>query len=160
MEIMDGRVATIHYTLTDDDGIVIDKSSPESPLSYLHGAGNIVPGLEQALEGKKAGDTLTADVPPELAYGPRHEQLVQQVARAAFPEGADITPGMQFEAHGDQGPIVVMVTEVGDEQVTIDGNHPLAGRTLHFAVEVAGVREPSADELSHGHVHGEGGVHH
>lgn len=160
MEIMDGRVATIHYTLTDDDGIVIDKSAPDAPLSYLHGAGNIVPGLEQALTGKQPGDTLTTEVPPELAYGPRHGQLVQQVARAAFPEGADISPGMQFEAQGDRGPLVVMVTEVGEAEVTIDGNHPLAGRTLHFAVEVADVREPTADELSHGHVHGPGGAHH
>jgi len=160
MEIMDGRVATIHYVLTDDEGVVIDRSAPDAPLAYLHGAGNIVPGLEQALTGKQAGDTLTADVPPELAYGPRHEQLVQKVARAAFPEGADVTPGMQFEAHGDQGPIVVMVTEVGDTEVTIDGNHPLAGRNLHFAVEVAGVREPTEDEANHGHVHGPDGAHH
>jgi FKBP-type peptidyl-prolyl cis-trans isomerase SlyD len=160
MEIMDGRVVSIHYTLTDDDGIVIDKSSPDAPLSYLHGAGNIVPGLENALAGRKAGDSLVADVPPELAYGPRHEQLVQQVARSAFPEGADIAPGMQFEAHGEHGPLVVMVTEVGDEQVTIDGNHPLAGRNLHFAVEVAGVREPTEDEANHGHVHGPDGAHH
>lgn len=107
MEIMDGRVATIHYTLTDDDGVVIDRSTPEAPLSYLHGAGNIVPGLEQALTGKQQGDTVQADVPPEKAYGPRHEQLVQQVAKTAFPEGASVVPGMQFEARSERGPMVV-----------------------------------------------------
>lgn len=159
MEIMDGRVATIHYTLTDDDGVVIDRSTPEAPLSYLHGAGNIVPGLEQALTGKQQGDTVQADVPPEKAYGPRHEQLVQQVAKTAFPEGASVVPGMQFEARSERGPMVVMVTEVGENQVTIDGNHPLAGRNLHFAVEVADVREPTAEELNHGHVHGADGAH-
>lgn len=160
MEIMDGRVATIHYTLTDDDGLVIDRSSPDAPLSYLHGAGNIVPGLEQALAGKAAGDTLQADVPPEQGYGVRHEELVQQVPLSAFPDGASVVPGMQFEATTEHGPLVVMVTEVGDDTVTIDGNHPLAGRNLHFAVEVAQVREPSEDERSHGHVHGPNGAHH
>lgn len=160
MEIQDGRVATIHYTLTDDDGSVIDQSAPETPLSYLHGASNIVPGLENALTGKQVGDKVQVDVPPELGYGPRHEQLQQVVPLAAFPQGANIVPGMQFEAHGEHGPLVVTVVQVGPDEVTVDGNHPLAGKTLHFAVEVVEVREPTADELSHGHVHGPGGAHH
>lgn len=160
MEIQNGRVATIHYTLTDDEGTVIDKSAPETPLAYLHGAGNIIPGLENALTGKQAGDKLNVDVAPEQGYGVHHPQMVQQVPRTAFPDDVQITPGMQFEAHGEHGPVVVMVTGIDDEHITVDGNHPLAGRNLHFAVEVAEVREPTEDERSHGHVHGPGGAHH
>jgi FKBP-type peptidyl-prolyl cis-trans isomerase SlyD len=152
MEISTGRVATIHYTLTDDDGQVIDKSRPEAPLSYLHGAGNIVPGLEQALAGKQVGDSLKADVAPEQGYGPRHDGLVQQVPRAAFPADATVERGSRFEARTERGPLVVTVTEIGEEHVTVDGNHPLAGKTLHFAVEVAEVREATDDERQQGHV--------
>lgn len=152
MEITEGRVATIHYTLTNDDGQVIDKSGPEAPLSYLHGAGNIVAGLEKALSGKQVGDSLKADVAPEQGYGPRHDGLVQQVPRSAFPDDKAVKPGMQFEARTERGPLVVTVTEVGDEKVTIDGNHPLAGQTLHFDVEVAEVREATEEESNQGHV--------
>lgn len=152
MEITDGRVATIHYTLTNDDGQVIDKSSPQAPLSYLHGAGNIVAGLEKALAGKQAGDSLKADVSPEQGYGPRHDGLVQQVPRSAFPDEKAVRPGMQFEARTERGPLVVTVTEVGEQKVTIDGNHPLAGQTLHFDVEVADVREATEEESNQGHV--------
>lgn len=151
MEIEDGRVATIHYRLTDDTGRVIDQSAPDNPLSYLHGAGNIVPGLEQALAGKRAGEHVTADVPPELGYGPRHDAMVQQVPRSAFPDIEAVRPGMQFEARTERGPLLVTVTEIGDEHVTVDGNHPLAGQTLHFAVDVADVREASTLEGNQGH---------
>lgn len=152
MEINAGRVAAIHYTLTDDDGQVIDKSAPQSPLRYLHGAGNIVPGLEKALDGKQAGDSLRAEVPPEQGYGPRHDGLVQQVPRSAFPADARIEPGIKFEARTERGPLVVTVTEVGDEAVTVDGNHPLAGKKLHFDVEVAEVRDATEQEKQQGHV--------
>jgi FKBP-type peptidyl-prolyl cis-trans isomerase SlyD len=152
MEISAGRVAAIHYTLTDDDGKVIDKSSPQSPLRYLHGAGNIVPGLEKALDGKQAGDSLKAEVQPEQGYGPRHDGLVQQVPRSAFPADARIEPGIRFEARTQRGPLVVTVTEVGDEAVTIDGNHPLAGKKLHFDVQVAEVRDATERETQQGHV--------
>jgi FKBP-type peptidyl-prolyl cis-trans isomerase SlyD len=152
MEIADRRVATIHYTLTNDAGEVIDKSATEAPLSYLHGAGNIIPGLEQALVGKQAGDTLTADVTPDKGYGPRHDGLIQTVPRSAFQGVESIQPGMQFEARTAQGPLLVTVTNVGPEEVTVDGNHPLAGQNLHFAVEVADVREASEEELDQGHV--------
>lgn len=152
MEITDGCVATIHYTLTDDDGKVIDESTPETPLSYLHGAGNIVPGLEKALAGKQSGDSLKADVAPEQGYGPRHDSLVQQVPRTAFPDASAVKPGMQFEAKTERGPLLVTVTEVAEENVTIDGNHPLAGQTLHFAVKVADVREATEAESNEGHV--------
>lgn len=152
MEIMTGRVATIHYTLTDDDGQVIDKSRPEAPLSYLQGAGNIVPGLEKVLDGKQAGDSVNAEVAPEQGYGPRHDGLVQQVPRAAFPADASVEQGSRFEARTERGPLVVTVTDIGEEHVTVDGNHPLAGKTLHFAVEVADVREATEDERQQGHV--------
>jgi FKBP-type peptidyl-prolyl cis-trans isomerase SlyD len=152
MEITDGRVATIHYTLTDDDGQVIDKSPQQKPLSYLHGAGKIVPGLEKALSGKQAGDSVKAEVPPEQGYGPRHDAMVQEVPRSAFPDIDAVKPGMQFEARTERGPLLVTVTDIGAEQVTVDGNHPLAGKTLHFAVEVADVREATEQESNQGQV--------
>ncbi len=151
MEITDGRVATIHYTLTSDEGDVIDKSATDAPLSYLHGAGNIVPGLEKALSGKQVGDSLKADVPPEQGYGPRHDGMIQQVPRSAFPD-VEVKPGMQFEARTERGPLLVTVTGMDEENVTVDGNHPLAGKTLHFAVEVADVREATEQEANNGHV--------
>ena len=152
MEIAANRVATIHYTLTDDDGQVIDRSPQEQPLSYLHGAGNIVPGLESALEGKNPGDSLKVDVTPEKGYGQRNDSLVQEVPREAF-QGVDkVEPGMQFRAQTQGGPLLVTVMEVGDAQVKIDGNHPLAGRNLHFAVEVADVRDASEQEKQVGQV--------
>lgn len=145
MEITASRVASIHYTLTDDEGRVIDQSSSQ-PLSYLHGAGNIVPGLEKALEGRKPGDSLQVDVEPEEAYGARNEDLLQTVPREAFKNVGTVEPGMQFNAQTERGPLLVTVVEVSEAQVRIDANHPLAGRRLHFAVEVAEVREASEQE--------------
>ncbi len=150
MEIADARVASIHYTLTDDDGRVLDQSPQAQPLQYLHGAGNIVPGLEQALSGRKAGDAFKVEVAPEQAYGAHNPGLIQELPRNVFQGIETIEPGMQFRAEGGQGPLLVTVVEVGEATVRIDGNHPLAGRRLHFAVEVAGVREASADELQQG----------
>lgn len=152
MEIASNRVASIHYTLTNDEGQVIDRSPETQPLSYLHGAGNIVPGLERALEGKSAGDTFNVDVTPEEGYGQRNDGLIQTVPREAFQGVDSINPGMQFRAQTDNGPLVVTVVEVDDAQVKIDGNHPLAGQTLHFAIEVANVREASEQEKQVGHV--------
>jgi len=152
MEIADARVASIHYTLTDDDGQVIDKSPESQPLQYFHGAGNIVPGLEKALAGKQPGDTLKVDVKPEEAYGVRNEQLVQVVPRTAFQGVEKVEPGMQFQARSERGPVLVTVVEANDEQVRIDANHPLAGRNLHFDVKVADVREASEEEKQEGRV--------
>lgn len=152
MEIADARVASFHYTLTDDSGAVLDQSPAAQPLQYLHGAGNIVPGLEQALTGRKAGDAFDVTVKPEDAYGLRNEQLIQSVPREAF-QGVDtIAPGMQFQAQGPGGAMLVTVVSADDAHVRIDGNHPLAGRTLHFAVRIDGVREASADEQAEGRV--------
>ncbi|KAB7763826.1 FKBP-type peptidyl-prolyl cis-trans isomerase [Xanthomonas maliensis] len=154
MEIRQGRVATFHYVLSDADGQQLDRSAPNAPLSYLHGAGNIVPGLEQALDGKRVGDALHADVPPEEGYGVHNAQLVQQVPRSAFPDDIEVAPGAQFEAQTEHGAVMVVVTEVGPELVTVDGNHPLAGQSLHFDVEVTDVREATAQEREQGYATG------
>ena len=160
MNVAKDKVVSIDYTLTGPNGEVLDSSRGREPLPYLHGAGNIIPGLESALEGKAAGDQLVVDVPAEQAYGARDEKLVQPVPRDRFQGVADIKPGMQFQAQTPQGPRVVTVVGVDDTNVHIDANHPLAGVPLKFDVKVVGVRDASAEELTHGHVHGPGGHHH
>lgn len=160
MQIARNKVVSLHYTLRDEQGTVIDSSSGRGPLSYLHGKGTIIPGLEQALAGKAAGDKLDVTVAPEQGYGLRDERLVQIVARAKLGEVAGLAPGMQVRANGPQGPRIVTVVSVDRDFVTVDGNHPLAGRTLHFSLEVAEVRKATHEEISHGHVHGPGGHHH
>lgn len=160
MQIANNAVVSFNYTLTDDQGKVIDSSDGREPLTYLQGSGQIVPGLEKAMDGHQVGDRFDVDVVPEEGYGIRHAELVQEVPREAFQGVDDVQPGMQFQGQGPQGVINVTVTKVEDGKVHIDGNHPLAGQTLHFAVEITGVREASAEELAHGHVHGEGGHHH
>ncbi len=152
MEIAAARVASIHYTLTDDTGRVIDQSTESRPLRYFHGAGNIIPGLEKALAGKQAGDALKVDVAPEEGYGARNEGLVQLLPREAFKGVDKVEPGMQFEARTERGPLLVTVVEVGDDKVRIDGNHPLAGQTLHFDVRVLDVRDATEGEKQVGRV--------
>ncbi|MGB8633843.1 MAG: peptidylprolyl isomerase [Rhodanobacteraceae bacterium] len=152
MEIADRCVASFNYKLTDNDGQLIDTSEGRAPLAYLHGAGNIVPGLEKELAGKTAGDSFKAEVPPELGYGQHNEAMVQELPSTAFQGVDEVKPGMQFQAQGPQGPLNVMVTKVADDTVTVDGNHPLAGKTLHFDVEVTEVREATSEELEQGHV--------
>lgn len=160
MLIADRCAVSIHYTLTDDAGDVLDSSAGREPLTYLHGAGQIVPGLEQALKGRAAGDAFRVDIAPEDGYGPRVDSMVQVVPRAAFQGVARLEPGMQFEASGDQGTLSVVITAIDGNSVTVDGNHPLAGQTLHFDVEVTAVREASVEEVLHGHAHGAGGHTH
>ncbi|MEW5834079.1 MAG: peptidylprolyl isomerase [Lysobacterales bacterium 14-68-21] len=160
MQIADHSVVSFHYTLTDDQGTVIDSSAGREPLTYLHGVGQIVPGLEKEMAGRAAGDQFKVDVAPEEGYGVRHAELEQQVPREAFQGVEDIQPGMQFQGRGPQGVINVTVTKVEDGVVHIDGNHPLAGQTLHFDVQVTEVREATDEEREHGHVHGPGGHHH
>ena len=161
MLIAQDKVVLIHYTLTDDAGKVLDSSSGGEPLAYIHGQGNIIPGLEKALDGKQAGDKLNVRVEPAEGYGVRDDSLVQQVPRRSFGGAPNVQPGMQFHAQSKQGQTrVVTVTRIQGDMVTVDGNHPLAGEVLNFDVEVAEVREPSGEELEHGHVHGPGGHHH
>jgi FKBP-type peptidyl-prolyl cis-trans isomerase SlyD len=160
MQIAEHSVASFHYTLTNDAGDVLDSSEGREPLAYLHGIGNIVPGLERQMAGHVAGDRFSAEVAPEEGYGNYIDELVQIVPRQSFQGIDDLAVGMQFQAQTGQGPIAVVVTEIEGDEVTVDGTHPLAGETLHFAVEVVEVREASAEELQHGHVHGAGGHHH
>jgi FKBP-type peptidyl-prolyl cis-trans isomerase SlyD len=160
MQIADRCIASFHYTLTDSTGEVIDSSEGREPLAYLHGAHNIVPGLEKAMAGHKTGDKFEVEVSPAEGYGEHIERLVQTLPRAAFHGVDPIQPGMQFTAQGNRGPMNVTVTSVSDEEVTVDGNHPLAGQKLHFAIEVTDVREASVEEVLHGHVHGAGGHEH
>ena len=160
MQIADQCVALFHYTLTNDAGDVIDSSSGNEPMAYLHGVGNIVVGLEKAMTGKQSGDKFEVVVAPEEGYGQRNESLVQTVPRSMFQGVDEITVGMRFQAQSDHGPVSVIVTEVTDENVTVDGNHALAGQSLNFAIEVTEVRAASAEELEHGHVHGPGGHQH
>ena len=160
MQIADRTVATFHYTLRDAQGQVLDSSSGGEPLSYLHGAGNIVPGLEKELAGRSEGDKIEVTVAPEDGYGLPDPRMVQVVPREAFQGVDDIAVGMQFQAQTPQGAMPVTIARVEGDEVTVDANHPLAGQTLHFAVEVTGVRDASVEELMHGHVHGEGGHHH
>ena len=160
MIIENNTAVSIHYTLTDDDDNVLDQSSQEEPLLYLHGAGNIIPGLEKALVGKTSGDKLKTRIEPEDAYGIKQEGMVQTVPKNTF-QGIDkIEPGMQFHAAGkNDEPIVVTVINIEDKQVTIDGNHPLAGKALTFDVEITDIRKATAEELAHGHIHGAGCEH-
>lgn len=160
MQIAERTVASFHYTLTDDAGRVIDSSSGHAPLTYLHGAGNIVPGLEKAMIGRSIGDAFNVVVAPEEGYGEPNEMLVQVVPREAFQGVDELAVGMEFQAHTPQGPMSVSIAKIEGDEITVDGNHPLAGRTLHFAIEVTDVREASLEEVMHGHVHGEGGHHH
>jgi FKBP-type peptidyl-prolyl cis-trans isomerase SlyD len=160
VHIEKNRVVRLDYILRDEQGNVLDSSSGRASLSYLHGKGNIIPGLEQALAGKSEGDKLDVTVPPEQGYGLRDERLVQIVARTKFGEIANLAPGMQVRASGPKGPRMVTVVRVDRDFVTVDGNHPLAGRTLHFSLAVAEVRKATHEEITHGHVHGPGGHHH
>jgi len=160
MQIAPDKVVHIHYTLRNDEGSILDSSSGGNPLAYLHGKGNLIPGLEQALEGRQSGERLNVTVEPKDAYGERNEGLVQQVPRRMFSGVTDIKPGMRFHAQSEQGERMVTVTQVSGELVTVDGNHPLAGQSLSFEVEITEVRDATTEELTHGHVHGPGGHHH
>ena len=160
MQIADNKAVLIHYTLTNLDDEVMDSSAGGEPLAYLHGKGNIVPGLEKELLGKKAGDKVNVEVSPEEGYGELNEELIQEVERAAFEGVESIEVGMRFMAQTAWGQQPVVVTAVTEETVIVDGNHPLADQTLKFDVEVVEVRDASEEELEHGHAHGEGGHHH
>lgn len=154
LPIGDKLVVSMHYTLKDDEGSVIDSSEGRDPLNYLHGAGNIIPGLEKELVGKTAGDKLTVRVDPAEGYGEIVPELIQTLDKSLF-QGVDkIEEGMTFNAQGPSGQMQqVVVKAVEGEEVTIDANHPLAGVALNFAVEIASVREATEEEVAHGHVH-------
>jgi len=159
MQVADNMAVSIHYTLTNDDGEVLDSSIDDEALVYLHGGGNIISGLENALHGKVAGDKFKVRIDPEHAYGELMEEMVQVISRDMF-EGIDnIEVGMQFHADVSSGTGVVTVVNIEDDEITIDGNHPLAGLALTFDVEVIDVRAATKEEAAHGHIHG-AGCHH
>lgn len=161
MTIAQHKVVTIHYKVSDSESDeVIDSSENAEPMTYLHGAQNIIPGLEQALEGKAVGDELEVVVEAADAYGERSDDRIQQVPMDAFQGMEKVEPGMAVTAQTDQGQINLVITEVNGDMVTVDANHPLAGKSLKFEVSVEDVRDASEEEMAHGHVHGPGGHEH
>ena len=160
MQVSEHKVVTLNYEVVDDQGQLIDQSEDDGPLAYIHNTGQLIPGLENALEGRSQGDRLSIDEPPDQGYGERDEEGVQTVSRDQFDDDAAIEAGMQFEAQDDDGHQIVTVVGVDDDNITLDTNHPLAGKTLHFEVEIIEVRDATPEELDHGHVHGPGGHQH
>lgn len=160
LTIADERAVAIHYTLKNDAGEILDSSEGAEPLVYLHGFGNIIPGLEDALLDRKVGDSLQVTVQPQDGYGELVDELRQTVSVDMFQGVDEIEVGQMFETQSQDGHIMlVTVTEIEDGMVTIDANHPLAGQVLHFDVTVEEVREATEEELEHGHIHGEGCQH-
>lgn len=162
MKIEKNKVVGFHYTLTDGENNVIDTSAKREPLTYLHGHHGIIPGLEAELEGKVVNDEFKVSIQPEKAYGAYNNDLVFEVNRSNFTDPESIEVGIQVQGQMAEGepPTLLTVIEVHDDVVVLDGNHPMAGQTLNFDVKVTEIREASAEELDHGHVHGAHGHHH
>lgn len=159
MNVSKDKVVSIEYKLTGDDGTLIDSSEGRGALSYIHGHGNLVSGLEKELDGKEDGAGFTAQVTPEEGYGTYDDSLLFEVPKERFKEFGEIEVGMQFQAETDQGHQIMEIKNVGDESVVVDANHPLAGQNLNFEGTIVGVRDATGDELAHGHVHEEGDEH-
>jgi FKBP-type peptidyl-prolyl cis-trans isomerase SlyD len=155
MKVVKGLVVSLAYQVRTEDGVLVDESPVSAPLDYLHGYGSLITGLEKALEGHEAGDSFDVCVKADEGYGHYDENLVQRVPKDVFMGVDELEVGMRFLADTDQGPVPVEITAVEDEHVVVDGNHMLAGQDLNFHVEVVAIREATAEELQHGHVHGE-----
>ncbi|SHE20193.1 FKBP-type peptidyl-prolyl cis-trans isomerase [methanotrophic endosymbiont of Bathymodiolus puteoserpentis (Logatchev)] len=155
MKNIENPVVSIHYTLTNKAGEKLDSSIGSEPLTYIQGAGNIIPGLESALADKSVGDKLTVTIEPKDAYGERNEEHIQTVPKEMFQGIDNIEVGMQFQADSSNGPAIVTITAVEGDQVSVDGNHPLAGEQLTFDVEIMDIRPATESEMEHGHIHGE-----
>ena len=160
MKIAENKVVVLHYAVSDSEDTLIDSSYDHSPLSIIQGTGYLIPGLEEALMDHIAGDKFEVSVEAEQAYGQRFDDYVQTVPKAMFESIEDLDVGTQLRATTDDGEQTVIVIDVQEDEITVDGNHPLAGIDLKFDVEVLEVREATPDELAHGHVHGEGGCGH
>jgi FKBP-type peptidyl-prolyl cis-trans isomerase SlyD len=160
MQIAKNTVVSIDYTLTDDAGEMLDTSKGAEPLMYVQGIGNLIPGLEKALEGRQPGDEFQVSIPPEDAYGLRDEDNMEEVPLDAFHGDEELAVGMQVEVQHDHGTHIMTIAAIGADTLTLDANHPLAGETLHFDVKVIDVRAVTAEELQHGHAHGGDGHHH
>ncbi|HJV95275.1 MAG TPA: peptidylprolyl isomerase [Albitalea sp.] len=160
MKAAPGMVVSMHYTLTDDSGDVLDSSRGGDPFSYLHGHNNIIPGLEKALEGTEAGFKSKVTVAPTEGYGEKNPEAIFEAPREHFPPDMKLEIGARVYADGPNGPITLTVIKLTETGAVLDANHPLAGKTLHFDVEITTVRSATTEELAHGHVHGEGGHNH
>lgn len=160
MKISTNKVIVLHYAVSDSEDTLIDSSYDHKPLAVIQGTGYLIPGLEQALDGHQAGDKFDVAVSPDQAYGVRIDEYVQTVPKAMFADIEDLAVGTQLRATTDDGEQTVIVIDVTDDEITVDGNHPLAGIELKFDVDILEVRDATEDELSHGHVHGEGGCGH
>ena len=157
--VSEGKVVVFHYTLTTDDGEQVETSKGKDPLPYLHGASNIVPGLEKEMEGKSAGDTFKATVVPAEGYGERQGPGPQSVDRSEFPDNVELYEGMAFTAQAEGGQEVPLwIDRIEGDQIFVDRNHPLAGETLNFEVEIVSVRDATDEEIAHGHAHGPTGT--
>jgi FKBP-type peptidyl-prolyl cis-trans isomerase SlyD len=160
MQVTKDTVVSFHYDLSDQEGQQLESNRDADPIAYLHGAGNIIPGLEQAMEGKTEGDSLEVTVSPDQAYGERQDNLIQRLPLKHFKKMGKLKPGMRLQVPTDNGPRVVVVIKVGRFMVDVDANHPMAGMTLTFKVDITEVREATNEEKNHGHAHGVGGHHH
>ncbi len=159
MQVARNMVVAFEYQLKDAFGEVLDSSEKGEPMEYLHGVGGIIPGLEKAMEGRAVGESFQVIVPPEDAYGPHNPKMVQKVSRSNFGDQKEIELGMRFRVQTNIGPRIVTIVDIEGDDVTLDGNHELAGETLHFDITVRNVRQPTPEELEHGHVHGPGCNH-
>lgn len=153
-------VVSFHYDLSDEHGQALESNRTAEPMAYLHSANNIIKGLESALDGKAAGDTLEVTLAPDQAYGEHQQELVQRMPLKHFKKFGKLKPGMQLQLPTEQGPRAVVVIKVGRFMVDLDANHPMAGKTLTFKVEITDVREATMEEKQHGHAHGAGGHQH
>lgn len=160
MNISRNKVVSFHYTLSDTDGRELESSRAGEPMSYLHGAGNIIAGLEKALEGRAAGETFQVTVAPEEAYGEKRSANIQRIPAKHFRDARKLKPGQVIGLQTQQGPVQVTVVKVGRFHVDVDASHPLAGQSLTFDVEITAVRDATAEEEAHGHAHGPGGAAH
>jgi len=161
MKVGKDKVVLMHYTLKNDAGDVIDSSDGGDPLPFLQGHGNIIPGLESALEGSKVGDKLDVSIKPEEGYGERMKDAIQEIPSSALQGVDEVKVGMQLQSQDKDGnAFLVSVTKIEDDKITVDGNHPLAGQTLHFSVSIESIRKAEDEELSHGHVHADGQHNH
>ncbi len=154
MTVKKDKVVEMHYTLKNDSGEVIDSSKDQDPMPFLHGHGNIIPGLEKALEGMKVGESCDVSIEPKEAYGEYRDDIIREIPMDALQGIDDLQVGMQLQSQDENGnPFIVSVKEIKDNSVVVDGNHPLAGETLHFSVSIENVRDASPEEIDHGHVH-------
>lgn len=159
MAVAENKVVSFHYTLSNAEGEQLESSRESEPMHYLHGAGNIIPGLEKAMEGREAGDRFEVSVPPEEAYGEWSEGRIQRISAKHVKQAGKVRPGQVLRLNTEQGPVHVTVIKVGRFNIDVDANHPLAGQQLDFDIEITGVRDATPEEIDHGHVHGPGGAH-